>query len=151
MPTGQNIRTRWKIHTMWYSDIHSKHIDIYISNIGTGGIERLCCAFHTAHPRARIHVAGIGSPFESQRFLFVSPPAHTKIFRILGEKQLLELRFKVNVSTSGAPFRGQLGITSHIVFLLGGKFEVNGVCVDKIASSNVHHALTKSHLWTSHL
>ena len=42
----------------------------------------------------------------------------------------MELRFKVNMSTSGAPFRGQLGITSHIVFLLDGKFE--GVCVDKI-------------------
>ena len=36
----------------------------------------------------------------------------------------MELRFKVNVSTSGAPFCGQLGITSHIMFLLDGKFEV---------------------------
>ena len=36
------------------------------------------------------------------------------------------------MSTSGAPFRGQLGITSHIVFLVDGKFEVNGVCGDKI-------------------
>ena len=36
------------------------------------------------------------------------------------------------MSTSGAPFRGRLGITSYIVFLLDGKFEVNGVCVDKI-------------------
>ena len=40
--------------------------------------------------------------------------------------------FKVNMSTSGAPFRGRLGITSHIAFLLDGKFEVNGVCGDKI-------------------
>ena len=40
--------------------------------------------------------------------------------------------FKVNMSTSGAPFRGQLGITSHTVFLWEGEFEVNGVCGDKI-------------------
>ena len=49
------------------------------SNIGTGGMERLCCAFHTAHPRTSVAL-------QSQRFMFVSPPAHTKIFRILGEK-----------------------------------------------------------------
>ena len=40
--------------------------------------------------------------------------------------------FKVNISTSGAPFHGRLGITSHIGFLLERKFEVNGICGDKI-------------------
>ena len=38
--------------------------------------------------------------------------------------------FKVNMSTSGAHFRGRLRITSHTVFLLDGEFEVNGVCGD---------------------
>ena len=36
------------------------------------------------------------------------------------------------MSTSGAPFRGWLGITSHTVFLLDGEFEVNGFRGDKI-------------------
>ena len=40
--------------------------------------------------------------------------------------------FKVKMSTSGEHFRGRLGITSHIVFLLNGEFEVYGVCGDKI-------------------
>eukprot|EP00450_Noctiluca_scintillans_P038759 CAMPEP_0194477338 /NCGR_PEP_ID=MMETSP0253-20130528/1102_1 /TAXON_ID=2966 /ORGANISM="Noctiluca scintillans" /LENGTH=985 /DNA_ID=CAMNT_0039316301 /DNA_START=74 /DNA_END=3031 /DNA_ORIENTATION=+ len=40
--------------------------------------------------------------------------------------------FKVNMSTSGAPLRGRLGITSHIMFPLDGKFEVDGDCVNKI-------------------
>ena len=39
--------------------------------------------------------------------------------------------FKVNTSTSGAPFRGWVGVTSHTVFLLDGKFEVYGVGGDK--------------------
>ena len=68
------------------------------SNIGTGGMERLCCAFHSALPHARIHVAG--KPFEFQGFMFVSPPAHTKIFRILGEKRL----YGVEDVTRGAFF-----------------------------------------------
>ena len=32
--------------------------------------------------------------------------------------------FKVNMSTSGAPFHGQLGITSHIGFLLDGELRL---------------------------
>ena len=47
-------------------------------------MERLCCAFHTAHPRASVAL-------KSQRFMFVNPPAHTKIFRILGEKRQNEV------------------------------------------------------------
>ena len=50
----------------------SRHSSVGSSKMGTGGMERLCCAFHTAHPRADIHVAEIGSSFESQRLLFVS-------------------------------------------------------------------------------
>ena len=53
------------------------------------------------------------------------------------EGELLKLAatgydFKVNMSTSGAHFRGRLGIKSHIVFLLDEEFEVYGVCGDKI-------------------
>ena len=32
--------------------------------------------------------------------------------------------FKVNMSTTGAPFGGRLRFTSHMVFLLDEKFEV---------------------------
>ena len=32
--------------------------------------------------------------------------------------------FKVNMSTSGAPFRERPGITSHIMFPLNGNFEL---------------------------
>ena len=50
-------------------DIRKDHVSMLLSfgatrsntsNMGTGGMERLCCAFHTAHPRARIHVAEVG-------------------------------------------------------------------------------------------
>ena len=29
-------------------------IEFWRSNIGTGGMERLCCTFHTAHPRTSV-------------------------------------------------------------------------------------------------
>ena len=76
-----------------------------IRTTGTGGMERLCCAFHFALPRARIHVAG--KPFESQGFMSVSLPAHTKIFRILGEKRLCGVEDVTRWRSS--PFSGFVG------------------------------------------
>ena len=50
------------------------------------------------------------------------------------EVAVTDFDFKVNVSTSGAHFRGWLGFTSHTVFLFNGECEIVGVCVTKFAS-----------------
>ena len=39
--------------------------------------------------------------------------------------------FKVNMSTSGTPFCGRLGLTSHIVLPLDGKFQVMEILLVK--------------------
>ena len=58
--------------------------------------------------------------------------------------------FKANMSTSEAPSRGRLGFTSHIVFLLDGKFEVDGVCVHRIYTLELSSCTNKITPWTSH-
>ena len=57
--------------------------------------------------------------------------------------------FKMNMSTSEAPFREQPGITCHNMFPWDGKFEVYGIVFTIFASLNIPHALTRLRLWSS--